>query len=232
MFFSKDIFILAFIVVTLFINSIYSEDITVKNEEELINALNQEKDSIIKIIGKIIITEKITVNSSNSKNNKSITVIGDISTKPSIDLTNYIIFENCLNVTIKDIMLYGDLKFNNNRKISIENSVLNCTVDATSTNTNSIIEINNSNIFCKDINNSESCLKILNYHTVIHNSNIKGNIVPYKRIIGVSGNNRYLNITNSIINGNNYNQAISIEKGLINIKNSDFINCANYLENG
>jgi len=225
MFLSKDIFILVFIVINSFINYIYSENITVENEEEFINALNQEKDSVIKIIGKIIITEKITVN-------KSITVIGDISTKPSIDLTNYLIFENYFDVIIKDINLNGDLRFINNKKVSIENSVLNCTINANSENTNSIIEISNFNIFCKDINDSKGCLEILNYHTVIHNSNLKGNTVPYNRIIGVSGNDKYLNITNSIINGNNYNQAISIEKGRINIKKTDFINCANYLEDG
>lgn len=206
--------------------------IIVNDENEFIKAIKNNESDIV-INDNIIIHESVII----SKN--EIIIEGVQNKNCSLEfykVDDNFSFENINKVlNIKNIIINGNIIINNVRNVNFDNVVIYGSIEASSeTSDNNLFIIDKLKMNCMEFVNSskKECLNINNFNMSISNSNIIGNNLINNGILNFVGENMMLNITKSIINGSYSNWGIKMKNNYINIDQTNFINCSNYVNEG
>ncbi|OUM57305.1 hypothetical protein PIROE2DRAFT_17761 [Piromyces sp. E2] len=176
----------------------------IKNNEDFLKNINVQEELHIQDYILINDTNNININSS------SISLIGDFHDS-TLQFSNNISFlEKCEKIEIKNITIYGNLNFHNNKKIKFENVIFNgiFIINNDILESKSSLEILNSSFF---LSNQKSGFEINHYNVNINNSNFYGNNIYnlyLLKFIGSEENINIIRINNSTISGNYFNSGI------------------------
>ncbi|OUM69448.1 hypothetical protein PIROE2DRAFT_2534 [Piromyces sp. E2] len=206
----------------------------VNSEDELLNNIKLKTDSLtINIEKKVEIHDEIEINN----NIKELNIIGtskDNSILIFNDITNGLIFTgNIQKVKIKDITIFGYLKFINSNYIEINDTILNGTMDIESNDSNSLIINFNNFVFQGNTNKKNSCISLVG-NVDINNSTFYGSPHCEDSIISYNGeNHNTIIIKNSKFDGVYSNNCLNIFQAYkFDIKLSQLFNGGAYNEKG
>jgi len=184
---------------------------TIKNENDIINALSKNTSSIviINIDSEIDVTEEIKINNSI----KTLYITGNSLDSSKLNLKYSLYFDSSIKeLKIKNINIDGNLFFKNNEKIIIDNVNLKGYIDSDfDENCNNSIEITELSYKSKE-ESVENCIN-LSGNIDIKNSNFFGNSSCRNRLLHYKGFRKYkFYLKESYFNGDYECPFLSIEK--------------------
>jgi len=215
---------------------VYSKEISINNEDQLLEVLktNDDINELIITISDISIDFENEIKLNNKIEKLSIKGISkELSILNFKNITSGFIFDNSIkNVFINNITIKGYLEFNNNSNIDIDNVIINGSTDFISNKNSPLVNINELQFYGLS-DGREYCIN-LQGNIIIENSYFFGNPTCRNGIIYYDGENiNSLNIFNTYFDGAYSNQCLNINNSnkIINIKNCIFERGASF-ENG
>jgi len=204
-----------------FFISIYSA--IIKTNDDFLEYINKENE--LQFQNEIFIQNNDNINIESS----SISFTGDIQTS-ILHLTNSLSFlEKCEKIEIKNITIYGDFNFHNNKNIIFQNVIYNGVFIANNekSNSKSSIQILNSLFHLSEQQNG---FEIKNYNVHIDSTNFYGNNLYNLFLLKLNGKKDNINtikIENTYFTGNYFNSGIQSTYTNITLSNTVFENCFN-----
>jgi len=162
--------------------------VVVENENEIIDYLSKSNYEVtLQINSEINIIKEININSSIKK----LSIIGNSIQSSIINLKNPLHFDsNIKEIEIKNIIIYGNLFFNNNEKITIDTVNLNGYIDSDFNKiNNNDVEITNLT-YKPTVESVENCIN-LSGNIKINKSNFYGSSSCRNRLLHYDGFNKY-----------------------------------------
>ncbi|ORX84042.1 hypothetical protein BCR32DRAFT_242928 [Anaeromyces robustus] len=214
-----------YIILLFFLLSLANSKVTktVENENELKSALSSSENELtIKINTKIILNSDIVID----KKFEKLSFIGtsvDTSSIQFSNLTHQIYFkENVQEIEIFYISIFGNIRFENNVDISIDEVNLYGSIDSNFESKSNLIEISNFNYYPSSIYR-DNCIN-LEGNVLLEDSFIYGNSFCQNRLLNYNGLDKYtITIVNTKFSGEYECSCVNINNGLnVSIKDSLF----------
>ncbi|KAG4088671.1 hypothetical protein H8356DRAFT_1722918 [Neocallimastix lanati (nom. inval.)] len=216
---------LCFILLFIIINT---NAVIVSNEDELLTKINS-KEKVLNINNEITVTKNETMEVKST----SISIIGN-SDSSVLRFSNNIeenihFLKTCEVIEINDITIYGNLKFFENKKITLKNVMYNgfFISDNSNVDNQKTISILNSEF---NLPHTHIGYQIYNYNLTIDNSKFYGNDVKNMYLMSVMSSKDLLNnleIKNSLFSGNYRNSGIETSYTNITCEHTRFEKCFN-----
>ncbi|OUM64962.1 hypothetical protein PIROE2DRAFT_8105 [Piromyces sp. E2] len=198
------------IIIISFILTVKTVTVTIKNEKDFIEQLSKSsnKEVTLTIDGGITVTKEITLPSIMNK----LFLIGKTSSTSKVAFKYPFNFgDNLEEIELKNIEVNGTLHFHNNKKITLDNIILNGNIDTDMNNSiNDYIKFNKLIYRPTENTTFSHCINIIG-NVEITDSNFTGGSSCQNRIINFNGLNKYyINIKNSNFTGEYQCSCLSI----------------------